>query len=105
MAEQTESRINFRDFMIKLRRGETRLDDLPEDAVRRLCEMYKTTKEKLQARFDEGIERESNSPVPGKQAPNFNLERLDAQGKQTGEFVTLHENLDKPVGLIFGSYT
>ena len=105
MAEQTESRINFRDFMIKLRRGDTRLDDLPEDAVERLCEMYKTTKEKLQARFDEGIERESNSPAPGKQAPDFNLERLDGQGKRTGEFVRLHDDLDKPVGLIFGSYT
>ena len=105
MAEPAESRINFRDFMIKLRRGETRLDDLPEDAVQRLCEMYKTTKEKLQARFDAGIERENNSPLPGRPAPDFNLERLDAQGKQTGEFVRLHENLDKPVGLIFGSYT
>ena len=105
MAEQTQSRINFADFMTKLRRGETRLDDLPEEAVDRLCEMYKTTKEKLQARFDDGLEREKNSPTAGKKAPDFNLERLDAAGKRTGAPVRLYDNLDKPVALIFGSYT
>ena len=105
MAEQTESRINFADFMVKLRRGETRLNDLPDEAVDRLCEMYKTTKEKLQARFDEGLKREKNSPTAGKKAPDFNLEKLDAKGKRTGELVRLSDNLDKPVGLIFGSYT
>ncbi|MEJ2132446.1 MAG: hypothetical protein P8Y95_12725 [Gammaproteobacteria bacterium] len=108
MAEQTDStksRLDFRDVMIKLRTGEARLDELPQVAVERLCDMYKTTSEKLQARFDAGIERERNSPTPGKRAPDFNLERLDANGVRTGEFVRLHDNLDKPVGLIFGSYT
>ena len=105
MSESQEERINFMEFMGALRSGKKRLDDCPGEVVEQLTSMFKTTREKLQSRFDHDRDRESNSPGPGSKAPDFNLELLDGKGKRTGEMVRLSDHFDKPVALIFGSYT
>ena len=38
-------------------------------------------------------------------APDIELERLDAHGARSGEMVKLSSYFGRPVGLIFGSYT
>lgn len=91
--------------MKKLISGAMRLDDLPDDTVERLTAMLKTDAKALQARFDERQEKERNSPGPASIAPDFNLERIDGKGVRTGAMCALKDNLDKPVALIFGSYT
>ena len=53
----------------------------------------------------EVAEREKRVPQVGEQAPALNLERLDFDGKRTGEFVSLASMRGKPVTLYFGSYT
>ena len=105
MAAAQENRINFMEFMGKLRSGDMRIDECPEEAVVAMERMFKTSRDKLQLRFDSGLAREQQSPKPGLPAPDFNLERLDAKGKQTGEFVHVGVQMDKPVALVFGSYT
>lgn len=91
--------------MKQLLSGEMRLSDLPQNAVDRLTEMMKSDAEALQARFDSRIEREKTAPKPGTRAPEFNLELLDDKGIRTGEMRALTDHLDKPVALLFGSYT
>lgn len=105
MSEAQENRINFMEFMGALRSGKKRLDECPEEVVEQLTSMFKTTPEKLQNRFDKDRDRERNSPKPGSRAPDFNLELLDGKGKRSGEMVRLSDHFDKPVALIFGSYT
>jgi hypothetical protein len=53
----------------------------------------------------EVAEREKRVPQVGDQAPEFDLERLDFDGKRTGERVSLASLRGKPVTLYFGSYT
>jgi hypothetical protein len=91
--------------MGSLRSGEKRLDDFPDDVVNRVLEMFKMSRQDLQARFDKGALVEKNSPAPGMAAPDFQLELMDRQGNRTGERVQLSKQFDKPVALIFGSYT
>jgi len=45
------------------------------------------------------------SPKVGQSAPDFEAEKLDNNGKRTGEIVRLSNYFGKPVGLVFGSYT
>lgn len=45
------------------------------------------------------------APRVGAEAPDFALEKLTATGRRTGEFLTLSSLREKPVALIFGSYT
>ena len=45
------------------------------------------------------------APRPGDPAPDFRLERLDGKGQRTGSYERLRDHLDKPVALVFGSYT
>tara|TARA_B100002003_G_scaffold221752_1_gene225036 strand:- start:369 stop:668 length:300 start_codon:yes stop_codon:yes gene_type:complete len=57
----------------------------------------------------ERLAREESAPQVGQMAPDFTLERLSAEGKRSGEMVSLSDNFSptggRPVGLIFGSYT
>lgn len=57
----------------------------------------------------ERLAREESAPQVGQMAPDFTLERLSAEGKRSGEMVSLSGNFSptggRPVGLIFGSYT
>jgi hypothetical protein len=51
------------------------------------------------------VERERVAPKVGDMAPDFEIERLSADGKRTGETFQLSETRGRPVALIFGSYT
>ena len=67
------------------------------------------TPEQYTAMRSARLAREEAAPEVGEPAPGFTLERLSAEGKRTGEMVSLsgHFSTDggRPVGLIFGSYT
>ena len=91
--------------MKQLLSGEMRLSDLPHDAVQRLTDMMKSDADALQERFDQRASREKTAPKPGTVAPRFNLELIDEKGARTGEMRALTDHLDKPVALLFGSYT
>ena len=106
VSETTERpRIDFRQLMIELRKGEARLDDFEPDVVAHFERLMKAPKEKLQAQFDAEVARERNSPRPGSAAPDFKLELLDEAGKRTGKLRRLSDYYNKPVALIFGSFT
>ncbi|MDH3641135.1 MAG: hypothetical protein OES38_03510 [Gammaproteobacteria bacterium] len=105
MTNVSDNGIDFQEFWFDLRNGRKRLDDFADDVVKRATELSHVGRSELQAFFDTGVARETTSPKPGSKAPDFQLERLDAKGKQTGESVQLARTLDKPVALVFGSYT
>jgi hypothetical protein len=63
------------------------------------------TRDGMRERFLDRMKRDERSPQPGEAAPDFELERLSAAGKRTGETMSLSGLRGKPVGLIFGSYT
>ena len=50
-------------------------------------------------------EREKRVPQIGDPAPDFELERLNVDGKRTGQRIRLSSLRGKPVLLYFGSYT
>jgi len=50
-------------------------------------------------------EREKKAPPVGTTAPDFDIKLLSADGKLTEERVSLTGFRDRPVALIFGSYT
>ncbi|MEM7030816.1 MAG: hypothetical protein AAF629_14720 [Chloroflexota bacterium] len=52
-----------------------------------------------------GKARQANAPKQGTPAPDFEIERLDDHGKQTGQMFRLSSDFGKPIALIFGSYT
>jgi hypothetical protein len=58
--------------------------------------------EKIQGHM---AEREKLAPPVGSPAPDFEIERLSADGKRTGELVRLSDAHGRPVALVFGSYT
>ena len=45
------------------------------------------------------------SPKVGDDAPDFEAEILDEQGKRTGNMLQLSSQIGLPIGLVFGSYT
>ena len=45
------------------------------------------------------------SPKVGEDAPDFEAEILDEQGKRTGDMLQLSSQIGRPIGLVFGSYT
>lgn len=67
------------------------------------------TPEQYTAMRSARLAREAAAPEVGDPAPGFTLERLSAEGRRTGEMVSLRDHFSKgggrPVGLIFGSYT
>ena len=50
-------------------------------------------------------EREKRAPAVGSLAPDFELERLSAEGQRTGRSERLSDSRGGPVALVFGSYT
>ncbi len=72
---------------------------------RALSPMIQRRIEKKDSRYVDRGEPGHPSPGPGTPAPNFRLELIDAGGTRTGEIRALTDHLDKPVALIFGSYT
>ena len=68
------------------------------------------TKEEFDAYLAKKDARQVNAPIVGEPAPDFEIERLDSLGKQTGETFRLSDLFGssahgKPVALVFGSYT
>lgn len=63
------------------------------------------TREQYIAMRASRIERERHAPKVGEMAPDFEIERLSADGKQTGEMFRLSGTRGRPVALILGSYT
>ena len=55
--------------------------------------------------LQERIRQDLSAPKEGQPALDFTSERLDAKGKRTGKMVNLFSLFDKPVALLFGSYT
>ncbi len=100
-----DSKVDFFATMDALRTGKTRLDELPDEVADRFTTMMNTDRASLQSRFDRTAQRERRSPKAGMRAPVFDLELLDAVGKRTAETRALADHLDKPIALIFGSYT
>ena len=85
--------------------GKTRVDELSEAEASALTARLGLGPDAIQDLFDERVARERTSPVPGGPAPDFNLELIDPQGARTGQMRRLFDHGDKPVALIFGSYT
>ena len=51
------------------------------------------------------VERQNFLPKIGALAPEFALEALDADGRPSGETISLASRRGKPLGLAFGSFT
>ena len=106
MADTAEQpRFDLYQTMRELFEGKIRLDDLDEEVVAHFEKVMQGGKEALQARFDGKVAQERNAPKLADAAPDFELERLDSQGQRTGEMRRLSDYYDKPVALIFGSFT
>ncbi|MDA0241625.1 MAG: hypothetical protein O3A84_16595 [Proteobacteria bacterium] len=64
------------------------------------------TRDQLRGFIEKRVIRDrDHSPKVGDDAPDFELERLDARGKRTGKMERLSSHFGTPIGLIFGSYT
>ena len=63
------------------------------------------TREGMRRRYLDRMKRDLGSPQVGEEAPDFELELLNATGERTGELIALSGLRDRPVALIFGSYT
>jgi hypothetical protein len=76
-------------------------DDLPPDRWDSLM----LTRPEYEDMVRERAERDKAAPKVGERAPDFEIERLSASGRRTGEMFRLSEALGRPIGLVFGSYT
>ena len=64
------------------------------------------TRDELRTLIEGRVTRDKEiSPKVGDDAPDFEVEVLDGQGKRTGEMIQLSSQFGTPIGLIFGSYT
>jgi len=50
-------------------------------------------------------EWDKGTPDVGADAPDFEVERLDKNGRRTGEMFRLYSTKGRPVALLMGSYT
>jgi hypothetical protein len=76
-------------------------DEVPEKRWANLM-MERTDYESM---VRERSERDATAPRVGEMAPDFSADRLDLEGKRTGDAFRLSTTRGRPVGLIFGSYT
>ena len=63
------------------------------------------SEEELAAFRAERAEWNKGAPNVGSEAPDFEVERLDAEGRRTGEMFRLSSARGRPVALVMGSYT
>lgn len=61
--------------------------------------------EELAAFRAERAEWNKGAPEIGSEAPDFKVERLDAEGQRTGNLFRLSSARGRPVALVMGSYT
>ena len=97
--------IDLHEVIRELDSGRTHFDRLSGPAAQALSLRLGLDSKALRALFDNRAERERNAPETGGPAPDFNLELLGPQGSGTNQKCRLFDHLDKPVALIFGSYT
>lgn len=81
-----------------------------ESAINTITQEELRTRGITRQQFRERVEKriindQKNSPTIGAEAPDFELEILDAKGQRTGEHQKLSSYRGTPVGLVFGSYT
>ena len=81
-----------------------------EQVVRNAPDQYLETRgmtrDQLRAFIEKRVIRDRDkSPKVGDPAPDMALERLDPQGRRSGENLALSSMFGQPIGLIFGSYT
>jgi hypothetical protein len=77
------------------------VDTLPDD----LFEKIGLSREEFRQVQTRSKERDARTPAAGTLAPDFEIERLSADGKRTGESFALSSGRGRPVALVFGSYT
>lgn len=77
------------------------MDSLSDDMV----EAMNVTRDFLRNRNVEKDKLDALAPNVGDAAPDFEAEALSPNGERTGKMTRLSTLLDKPVGLLFGSYT
>ena len=63
------------------------------------------TREFLRDRNIDKERMDETAPKVGDTAPDFEAERLTEDGERSGNSIKLSDLFDKPVGLMFGSYT
>ena len=95
----------WRKIMLGLSSGEMDVDDVPESFLENLLKQRGISREQLRSDFGRRRKREEAAPNVGQPAPDFELELLSPGGKRTGEMRRLSDAFEKPVALIFGSYT
>ena len=105
MNEKAISRERLIALVLGLWRGELQVKGLAQDELDYVTGQFQESASQLQRRFDLLQANEAKAPKPGQRAPDFTLEQLDPRGKRTGTMVRLYDFLDKPVALVFGSYT
>lgn len=77
----------------------------PEERKKMWLSISDITEEQFDARQAAQKARQTRVPQPGTSAPDFELDVLTRERERSGERVRLSALRDKPVGLIFGSYT
>ena len=106
MAERPQfDRAELMAVMRGLGSGELEVASIPQPMLEFVKKMTHRSVEEIAAQAAQRREREARAPKPGMVAPDFELELLSEKGERSGEMRRLAEAYDKPVGLIFGSYT
>ena len=77
------------------------MDTVTDDMVKAM----NVTRDFLRNRNVEKERMDAVAPSEGDAAPDFEAEQLSPAGQRTGTKLRFSELLDKPVGLMFGSYT
>ena len=83
-----------------------KFERIVQDSTVEWLEKRGMTRDELRSFIEKRVIRDNElSPKVGTDAPDFEAERLDKQGKRTGKNVSLSSYFGKPIALIFGSYT
>jgi hypothetical protein len=83
-----------------------KFERIVQDSTVEWLEKRGMTRDQLRSFIEKRVIRDNElSPKVGTNAPDFEVECLDKQGKRTGEDVNLSSYFGKPIALIFGSYT
>jgi hypothetical protein len=77
----------------------------PDKIPPELWKQMNISREDFESVMARQAEREKSAPPAGTVAPDFELKRLDDQGRLSEETLRLSALRGRPVGVIFGSYT
>jgi len=79
-------------------------DSLSSERLKKM-QLTGETREQYEAMVRERALRDQAAPKVGDPAPDFEIERLTAAGKGSGETFRLSSTRGSAVALVFGSYT